>query len=72
MNLLVVAATGLEIQPFIQNNNGTDVLITGPGVPATVFNLMKQLAKKNYDLAIQAGIGGAFNNRYKTRHCGND
>jgi len=62
MNLLVVAATGFEIKPFIENNKSADVLITGVGIPATVFHLTKQLAQKEYDLAIQAGIAGTFNN----------
>jgi futalosine hydrolase len=60
MNVLVVSATELEIKSFIQENNRADVLITGVGIPATVFNLTKQLFKKNYDLVIQAGIGGTF------------
>ena len=60
MNLLVVAATGFEIQPFINNNKHADVIITGIGIPATIFHLSKKLAKKNYDLVIQAGIAGAF------------
>ncbi len=60
MNVLVVSATELEIKFFIQENKRADVLITGVGIPATVFNLTKQLFKKNYDLVIQAGIGGTF------------
>ena len=50
----------MEIKLFIQENKRADVLITGVGIPATVFNLTKQLLKKNYDLVIQAGIGGTF------------
>jgi futalosine hydrolase len=60
MNLLVVAATDFEIKPFIGNNTGADVLITGVGIPTTVFHLTKHLAQKKYDLVIQAGIAGAF------------
>lgn len=60
MNLLVVAATDFEIKPFIENNTNADVLITGVGIPATVFHLTKHLAQKEYDLVIQAGIAGAF------------
>jgi futalosine hydrolase len=62
MNLLVVAATDSEIKPFIENNKSADVLITGVGIPATVFHLSKKLAQKEYDLVIQAGIAGSFNN----------
>jgi hypothetical protein len=39
MNLLVVAATDFEIKPFIQNNKNAEVLITGVGIPATIFHL---------------------------------
>ncbi|MEP6927474.1 MAG: futalosine hydrolase [Ginsengibacter sp.] len=60
MNLLVVAATEFEIKPFIENNKSADVLITGVGIPATVFHLTKQLIQKEYDLVIQAGIAGSF------------
>ena len=63
MNLLVVAATDAEIKTFIENNKRADVLITGVGIPATVFHLTKQLAQKEYDLVIQAGIAGTFNNK---------
>ena len=61
MNLLVVAATESEIKTFIKNNKRADVLITGVGIPATVFHLTKQLVQKEYDLAIQAGIAGTLN-----------
>ena len=61
MNLLVVAATDFEIKPFIQNNKNAEILITGVGIPATIFHLTKQLARKEYSLVIQAGIAGAFN-----------
>jgi futalosine hydrolase len=62
MNLLVVAATGFEINPFIENNRTADVLIAGIGIPATIFQLTKHLAQQKYDLVIQAGIAGSFNN----------
>ena len=60
MNLLIVAATELEIAPFLQENTNVDILITGVGIPATVFELTSKLIDKNYDLALQAGIGGTF------------
>ena len=62
MNVLVIAATEFEIKPFAENNTSADILITGVGIPATVFHLTKQLAQKEYDVAIQAGIAGTFNN----------
>jgi futalosine hydrolase len=60
MNVLIVAATELEINPFMKANKKADILITGIGVPATVFHLTKKLIEKKYDLVIQAGIGGTF------------
>jgi futalosine hydrolase len=62
MNLLVVAATPFEIKPFTEANKGVDILITGVGIPATVFQLTKRLVHREYDLVIQAGIAGTFNN----------
>jgi len=63
MQILVVAATQLEIAPFIKKKLGTDILITGVGVPATMFYLQKKLAVKRYHLVIQAGIAGTFSNK---------
>lgn len=63
MNLLLVAATELEIKPFLEENINLDVLLTGVGIPATVFHLTKKLIERKYDLVIQAGIAGAFNDQ---------
>jgi futalosine hydrolase len=60
MNVLVVSATEFEIEPLVHENNIADVLITGIGIPATIFHLTKKLSQKNYDLIIQAGIAGTF------------
>lgn len=60
MNVLVVSATEFEIEPLVHENNIADVLITGIGIPATIFHLTKKLSQKNYDLVIQAGIAGTF------------
>jgi futalosine hydrolase len=62
MNLLIVSATEIEIAPFLKENNKADVLITGVGIPATIFHLTKKLLQINYDMVIQAGIAGTFNN----------
>ena len=61
MNLLIVAATKFEIEPFLKEKNNTEILITGVGIPATVYHLVKKISEKNYDFVIQAGIAGAFN-----------
>ncbi len=60
MQILVIAATEMEIAPFRVNNPGVETLITGVGVPATIYRLLKKLQQTRYDLVIQAGIGGTF------------
>lgn len=65
MNVLVSAATEFELELFIEENKAYDVLITGIGVPATIFHLTKRLCQKNYDLVIQAGIAGTFSGGIK-------
>jgi len=63
MNLLIVAATELEIEPVLPQKDNAEILITGVGIPATVFHLTRKLSEKKYQLVIQAGIAGKFNNR---------
>lgn len=65
MNLLIVAATEFEIEPLLHQNLRADILITGVGIPATIFHLTKKLMTKNYDLAFQAGIAGTFGDSIK-------
>ncbi len=76
MDILLVAATAAEIGPFINhlqeggyqvsadryevNGNTIDVCITGVGMVATTYAVTRALAKKQYMLALQAGIGGSF------------
>ncbi len=64
MNLLIIAATKFEIEPFLNEKDKADILITGVGIPSTVFHLTKKLSEKNYDLVIQAGIAGTFNDHF--------
>ena len=68
-NILVLAATAKEISPFIQamkkddallKNNNIDILVAGIGLTATAYHLTKQLALKNYNLIIQAGVAGSY------------
>ena len=65
MKILVVAATELEVQPFIKENKNCDVLITGVGIPATVYHLTKKILENKYDVIIQAGIAGTFTKKIK-------
>jgi len=67
-NILVVAATAKEINPFIEltrtgDINNADILISGIGLTASTYHLAKQVALKKYDLVIQAGVAGCFDLR---------
>jgi futalosine hydrolase len=65
MNCLIVAATSMEIGPFLSyikaQDKNIDVLITGIGLTASTYSLCKQIQIKRYDLVIQAGVAGCFN-----------
>lgn len=68
MKVLITAATLPEIKPLVDwledqgAMNGTEikVLITGIGMFSTAYQLGRHLAADRPDLAIQAGIAGAF------------
>lgn len=60
MQILVIAATEHEISLPEEPGSGVDLLITGVGVPATLYHLQKRLHQLDYDMVIQAGIGGSF------------
>lgn len=71
-NCLIVAATPLEITPFLNYYRTpgnlskkvvADVLVTGIGLTATTYSLTKQLTIKKPDLIIQAGVGGCFDTK---------
>lgn len=74
MNCLVVAATPIEITPFLESlrknecppGHQYDVLITGIGLTATTWSLTRQLLLKKPDLVIQAGVGGCFDKNIPT------
>ncbi len=64
MNILLIAATPFEITPFTNNHrdsNSIDIAITGVGMLATAYHLTKKIAQKKFDMVIQAGIAGSFN-----------
>ena len=66
MNILLIAATAKEIEPFFEYYRNTkkaqniDILITGIGLTATTYRLLKQLQLKRPDLVIQVGVAGCF------------
>ncbi len=79
MNILLVAATQAEIEPFLlhygfnklpdrQKRIGThtlSVLISGIGMVATAFAIGSYCIEKTFDLAINAGIAGSFDPELK-------
>ena len=72
MNILLIAATAVEIEPFLNayrrgemDAGQIDICITGIGLNATTYSIMKQLQIKRPSLVVQAGIAGCFDERVK-------
>jgi futalosine hydrolase len=81
MKLLIVSATPFEIKPtlnflnhhakelnpleFTINHHTVSILISGPGQIQTSFAIGQYFAKNNIDVAINAGICGAFDHNVK-------
>jgi futalosine hydrolase len=69
MNILLIAATAKEIQPFIEYCSSAnksldiDILITGIGLTAATYHLSKQINLKKPGLVIQAGVAGCFDTK---------
>lgn len=42
-----------------------DILISGTGVPATLYHLQKRMHQIDYGFIIQAGIAGSYKNEHK-------
>ncbi|MGG9971758.1 futalosine hydrolase [Ferruginibacter sp. SUN002] len=62
MNILVIAATTHELA--FKRSVNVETLITGVGIPATIYHLQKKLQQNSYKFVIQAGIAGAFSNEF--------
>jgi futalosine hydrolase len=62
MRILLTAATNQEVEPYIITNKSIDVLITGVGIPTTLYQLQKTILTVQPDIVIQAGIAGSFAN----------
>ena len=60
MQILVVAATEMEIAPFLARQTAVDHLVTGVGAPACMYRLQKKIHQNKYDCIVQAGIAGSF------------
>jgi futalosine hydrolase len=63
MQILVVAATEMEIAPFLMKHPAADHLITGIGSAISIYHIGKRLHQIDYDLVIQAGIAGSFSEK---------
>jgi futalosine hydrolase len=69
MNILLVAATAKEIGPFFEYYRDSkrvqniDILITGIGLTAATYHLLKQINLKRPGLVIQAGVAGCFDKK---------
>ena len=60
MNTLVIASTISEIEPWLEKNPQADWLITGIGIPQTIFKLVQKLNTEKYDRLFQVGIAGTY------------
>lgn len=58
--MTLISQENNHLRKFIFNNLNIDVLITGVGIPFTIYQLSSVLFKNNYDLAINTGIAGSF------------
>ena len=69
MNILLIAATAREIEPFFEyyrtskRSQDIDILITGIGLTATTYHLLKQVTLKRPEFIIQAGVAGCFSKK---------
>ena len=62
MKVLITSATQYELGMFASAAVEHDILITGVGSVATLYHLQKRIHQVDYDLVIQAGFAGTFNN----------
>ena len=59
MNILLIAATNNEIQ--IHPSETCKILISGVGILNTAYSLTRELCFRDYDLVINMGVAGSFN-----------
>jgi futalosine hydrolase len=65
MRVLLITATELEMKALGELPANIDCRVTGVGVPSTIYQLQKALNNQSYDLVIQAGIAGAFSEKFQ-------
>lgn len=66
MHVLLTAATEAELPVFSPGAVRIDTLITGVGVPSTLYQLSKRLHQIDYDLVVQVGIAGSFGDHWRS------
>lgn len=69
MPLLLCAATEFEIEPTIhfikeEKIKNVEVVITGVGMMATAYTLIKNIVKTKPDFILQAGVAGSLNKNF--------
>lgn len=68
MNILIIAATELELNPhkaLLNKYKSVDCYVTGIGQALTAYYLTKLLYSKKYDIVISVGIAGYYSNELK-------
>ncbi len=65
MKILLLSATQFEIQPYLLTVPKADIIIGGVGIAAATYHLTKQLSHHHYDLVVQAGVAGTFDETLK-------
>lgn len=65
MKWLLAAATEHEIAPFLAAGLPVDSVITGVGVPSSLFHITSAISRNRYDLVIQAGLAGSFHEGFR-------
>ena len=60
MSILIVAATKMEIEPFMVWHPNAEILITGVGAAVTIFQLMNKIENNKYDFILQVGLAGTY------------
>ncbi len=63
--LELVKKGGKNFSTYRLGKRPVDILITGVGLPYTIFGLSHLLHGISYDLAINAGIAGSFKGKFK-------
>jgi futalosine hydrolase len=63
MAVLIVAATELEIAPFLpMAGSEIECLVHGIGSGSTSYHLTHRLCKSSFDMVLQTGIAGSYTN----------